>query len=38
MDYFNAIKTDLALDDLPVAQYLTFFEVMDEARLQVFLQ
>jgi predicted peroxiredoxin/TusA-related sulfurtransferase len=38
MDHFNVKRSDLAFDDLPVIQYLTFVEVMDEAQVHVFLQ
>jgi hypothetical protein len=38
MDHFKVTKGDLAFDDLPIVQYLTFIEVMDEAQVHVFLQ
>jgi predicted peroxiredoxin len=38
MDHFKVTKSDLAFDDLPIVQYITFIEVMDEAQVHVFLQ
>jgi predicted peroxiredoxin/TusA-related sulfurtransferase len=38
MDYFKVEKSDLIFDDLPIAQYLTFIKIMDEAQVHIFLQ
>ena len=38
MEPFGVRKSDLIFDDVIVAEYLTFLEVMDKADIQVFLQ
>jgi len=38
MDPFGVTKSDLIFDDVIVAEYLTFLEVMDHADIHVFLQ
>lgn len=38
MDPFGVKKRDLIFDDVIVAEYLTFLEVMDNADIQIFLQ
>ena len=38
MDSFGVKKSDFIFDDIVVAEYLTFLEVMDKADIQIFLQ
>lgn len=38
MDPFGVKKSDLFFDDIVIAEYLTFLEVMDKADIQIFLQ
>ena len=38
MDPFGVKKSDLIFDDVIVAEYLTFLEVMENADIQIFLQ
>jgi predicted peroxiredoxin/TusA-related sulfurtransferase len=38
MDPFGVKKRDLIFDDVIVAEYLTFLEIMDKADIQIFLQ
>ena len=38
MQHFNVAKTDLAFDDVTIAEYLTFMEIMANADIHVFVQ
>jgi len=38
MDPFGVKKSELIFDDVIVAEYLTFLEVMDDADIHIFLQ
>ncbi len=38
MDPFGVKKSDLIFDDVIIAEYLTFLEIMDSADIQIFLQ
>ena len=38
MQHFNMAKTDLAFDDVTIAEYLTFMEIMANADIHVFVQ
>ncbi len=38
MEHFGVKKSELLFDDVIVAEYLTFFEVMDRADIHIFLQ
>ena len=36
MDHFKVAEADLALDDVIVAEYLTFMEQMDQADIHIY--
>jgi predicted peroxiredoxin len=38
MQHFNVATTDLAFDDVTIAEYLTFMEIMANADIHVFVQ